>query len=250
MKHVYATVSAIDRYGPWVWITIYETEITHQLAPGRFVMADLDGLPRYPIFPARVTPDTFDVLVQSDHPAACLDEGASLDLIGPMGRGFRYDESDRRWLLIASNRFLSPALGLLQQASDADVSTALLLTAPTATELYPIRWLPPSVEVHVSTFDGSGGFPSSSLDLFRRLVGWADRVFVVTDRHQHISLAQQVTQARIAPSHDFAQALVVPTMICAAGFCQGCAVSVADGVKLACTDGPVFDLLELASIAR
>jgi hypothetical protein len=29
------------------------------------------------------------------------------------------------------------------------------------------------------------------------------------------------------------------------GACQGCAVQTAHGTRLACSDGPVFDLLEL-----
>jgi dihydroorotate dehydrogenase electron transfer subunit len=41
------------------------------------------------------------------------------------------------------------------------------------------------------------------------------------------------------------EALVVPPMPCGVGACQGCAVSTHRAPKLACTDGPVFDLLRL-----
>jgi len=50
---------------------------------------------------------------------------------------------------------------------------------------------------------------------------------------------------RVGPGTRFAQALVVPPMACGVGACQGCGVEVTRGTKLACTDGPVFDLLEL-----
>lgn len=248
MKHATATVSAVDRQNPWTWITIEEAEVTRQLSPGQFVMADLqDGL-RHPLFPARVTPEGFDLLVPSDHPAACLQEGASLDLMGPLGRGFRYDKTARRWLLVASSNLLPMALTLVQDATEAQLSMAILLMAPTVASLYPIRWLPPSIEVHISTADGSAGSSRSHLEVFRDLVGWADRVFVVTERGLHSALAREIEQSRMAPTRDFAQALVVPTMVCGAGVCQSCAVAVLDGIKLACTDGPVFDLLELRTL--
>ena len=49
----------------------------------------------------------------------------------------------------------------------------------------------------------------------------------------------------MAPADRFAQALVAPPMACGVGACQGCGVDTAHGMKLACADGPVFDLLEL-----
>jgi NAD(P)H-flavin reductase len=59
------------------------------------------------------------------------------------------------------------------------------------------------------------------------------------------ALAEVVREVRIRSVKRFAQALIVPPIVCGVGACQGCAVTVAGGFKLACTDGPVFDLLEL-----
>ena len=59
------------------------------------------------------------------------------------------------------------------------------------------------------------------------------------------AMAETVREIRVGPVRGFAQALVVHPMACGVGACQGCAVPVARGTKLACTDGPVFDLLEL-----
>ena len=53
-----------------------------------------------------------------------------------------------------------------------------------------------------------------------------------------------VRQVRVMPGRRFAQALVTPPMACGVGACQGCAVEMRRGIRLACTDGPVFDLLE------
>jgi NAD(P)H-flavin reductase len=42
-----------------------------------------------------------------------------------------------------------------------------------------------------------------------------------------------------------AQVIVAPPMACGFGACMGCAVETARGIRLACVDGPVFDLAEL-----
>jgi dihydroorotate dehydrogenase electron transfer subunit len=130
-------------------------------------------------------------------------------------------------------------------SSDSGPSLALLFSAPTAAELYPIRLLPPALELHVVTADGSAGHRGSALDLFPSLVHWADCVCIADDPAIYPALADIVRETRVGPGRRFAQALVAPPMACGVGACQGCAVPVARGTKLACTDGPVFDLLEL-----
>ena len=98
---------------------------------------------------------------------------------------------------------------------------------------------------------GSTGHEGSALDLFPDLVRWTDCVCAACDPVVYPALAEAVREVRLGPVKGrakdcpFAQALVVPPPGCGVGACQGCAVSMADGFKLACTDGPVFDLLEL-----
>lgn len=87
----------------------------------------------------------------------------------------------------------------------------------------------------------------SALDLFPDLVRWADCVCVACDPATYPALAETTRQVRMGPGRRFAQALVAPPMACGVGACQGCAVPVERGIKLACTDGPVFDLRELRS---
>jgi dihydroorotate dehydrogenase electron transfer subunit len=101
------------------------------------------------------------------------------------------------------------------------------------------------LEVHVVTADGSAGHPGSALDLFPDLARWADCICIADDPATYLALADVVRDVRIGPPPRLAQALVVPPMACGVGACQGCAVQVSGGTKLACTDGPVFDLLEL-----
>jgi dihydroorotate dehydrogenase electron transfer subunit len=242
MLQTNALVTDVEQGAPFVRVSYSAPEIVGGLSPGRFVLADLGGYLRTPLFPALLDDETFSVLVSPDHPAATLRPGASTSLIGPLGQGFEVDEAARRLLLVADTDCLPVLLPLATQTL---VSTALVLSAPAAAELYPVHLLPASLEVYIVTADGAAGRKGSALDLFPDLVRWADCVCIACDPAIYPALAEVVREVRIRPAKRFAQALIVPPMPCGVGACQGCAVPVAGGFKLACTDGPVFDLLEL-----
>jgi len=253
MPQINALVTDVEQHPPFVRVIFSAPEIADGLSPGRFMLADLGDYLRTPLFPAFLADEVFWVLVPPDHPAAALQHGTSVNLIGPLGRGFEVGEFVRRLLLVADTAHLPVLLPLQpREVSDepqvrtaSQVSGALLLSAPTAAQLYPVHLLPASLEVHVVTADGSAGRSGSTLDLFPDLVRWADCVCIACDPTTYPALAEVVREVRIRPAKRFAQALVVPSMTCGVGACQGCAVTVVDGFKLACVDGPVFDLLEL-----
>ncbi len=254
MAQTDALVTEVEESGPFARVTFATPVFRSGLAPGRFVLADLGGYLRTPLFPASLdTPGLeaggFAVLVPPTHPAAVLRPGARVGLIGPCGQGFDVPTATRRLLLVASTAHLPVLLPLAGQKPDSlerpGVSVALLLSASTTAELYPIQLLPPALEVHAVTIDGSAGHRGSVLDLFPDLVRWADCVCIADDPALYPALAEIVRDTRIGLGHRFAQALVAPPMACGVGACQGCAVPVARGTRLACTDGPVFDLLDL-----
>lgn len=253
-----ALVTDVEMGDPFVRVALSVPEVARGLSPGRFVLADLGGYLRTPLFPASVDAPWleaggFEVLVPPDHPAAALQAGVRVELIGPLGRGFEVNAEARRLLLVADTAHLPVPLPLsFQRLEEGRVPSAspgrgvaLLLSAPTAAELYPVRLLPPALEVHIVTADGSAGHRGSALDIFPDLVRWADCVCIASDPATYPALAEIVREVRVGPGHRFAQALVTPPMACGVGACQGCAVPAARGPRLACADGPVFDLLEL-----
>ena len=251
-----ALVTAVKQNGPFTKIVFAAPTIAAGLASGRFVLADIDGYLRTRLFPARIDTKSFEILVPPDHPASALWPESNINLIGPLGRGFEVPATASRLLLVADTAHL-PILMPLTQARkqtsslqlrdkpDLSPNTALLLSAPTAAELYPIRLLPPALEVHLATADGSAGHHGSALDLFPDLVRWADCVCIAGDPASFSALAKIVRTVRIRPDRHFVQALVAPPMVCGVGSCGCCGVQVARSTKLACTEGPVFDLLEL-----
>jgi hypothetical protein len=71
-------------------------------------------------------------------------------------------------------------------------------------------------------------------------------LLAATDPALYPGLAEALRTVRLKPRPDLAQALLLPTVVCGVGACQGCAVSTQRGYRRACIDGPAFDLLELA----
>jgi len=201
-----ALITDVEQGGPFTRVTLSVPDIAGRLAPGRFVLADLGGYLRTPLFPARIEAKGFDVLVPPGHPAAALQPGARVDLIGPLGHGFEVPTEIRRLLLVADTAYLPVLLPLTRPRNQVfrkkpgfSSSIALLLSAPTAAELYPIRHLPPALEVHVVTADGSAGHQGSPLDLFPDLVRWADCVCIASDPTTYPALAETVREVRMLP---------------------------------------------------
>jgi dihydroorotate dehydrogenase electron transfer subunit len=252
MRQTDALITGLDINGPFARVTLAAPDVASGLAAGRFVLADLGDTLRSPLFPAHLGAEVFDILVPPDHPAARLQPRATVNILGPLGQGFEVQASVRHLLLVADTTHLPTLLSLAQpkdqvSSREPGLSVALLLSGSTAAELYPVRLLPPALEVHIVTADGSAGQESSPLDLFADLARWADCVCIAGKPDTYTALAHIVREVRLGPGPGFAQALVVPPLVCGVGACQGCAVETAHSTKLACTDGPVFDLLALGA---
>ena len=249
-----ATVTEADRTGPYRRVRLVAPRVAAGLSAGRFALAELGDYLRSPLFPAHLGATGFDILVAPAHPAATLLPGTRVNLIGPLGCGYELPQEAGHLLLVADAPHLPTLLPLtslgLSSGNSRQISVALLLSATSARDLYPVRLLPPSLEVRITTGDGSVGHAGSLLDVLPDMVGWADAICIATDPEVYPSLADVIRASRHLPSQlrgrrRFAQALVVPRIPCGVGACQACAVATRHGPRLACTDGPVFDLLEL-----
>lgn len=145
--------------------------------------------------------------------------GDGLDLLGPVGRGFRPPPNARRWALGGIGRRLDRLLPLLQRGIEAGAGVAVWPPLP------PER-LPVQVEIVRDQADA---------------LEWADYIAldVLPDALDEIDtrLRRQLdTLARTA-----IQVLIAPAMPCGLGLCQACAIDARRGRQLACLDGPVFD---------
>lgn len=265
MAQIDVLVSWTEPIGPFVRVVFRGQDSADarfsgiaRTSPGQFVLALLDRYLRTPLFPtvpaaaraaadagANDTPEEVEVLVPRDHPAAQFASGTTVNLLGPLGHGYAVGPHTRRLLLVAQVRRLPVLLPLALQALAQEQSVALLVESPSVSNMLPIRLLPPALEVRLVTQDGSAGQQGTAVDLFPDLARWADCICLADDPQRYPRYADLVHQVRVGPARGLAQALVLPPLACGVGACQGCAVATKRGMRLACSDGPVFDLMEL-----
>jgi dihydroorotate dehydrogenase electron transfer subunit len=240
------------RPDPPLWRVRFDLE--HPPSAGGFVLVDLEPPLRTPLFPSAVDPSGFVTHLEPGHPATQLLPGAAVDVLGPLGNGFRVNERARRVLLAAEVRYLPILMPLFAVAP----SVVLVVEAKSRGFLPKLSRFPPSLELVLLTHDGSTGYAgmfgvtdgtsdvsSPGASKFRELIRWADTICVAFDRSRYAPMSRLIRDFRLQPRTGFAQAWVKVPMPCGVGACEVCRVRTRRGEKRACTDGPVFDLLEL-----
>ena len=243
-----ATVTAAERKGPFRKTVLDAPPIAGNLKPGQFVTLDLGTPLRQSLLPSAIRPEEIEALVPPDHPVAALQPGSRIGAMGPIGKPFHLPEPPGRLLLLADVTHLPILIPAANKALADGCSTALLLSAKTVSHLYPLELLPPALEVHLVTADGSAGHSGSFLEMLPDLLLWCDQLLVALEPAQYPLIAESVRTTRLRPDPAFAQAVLQPLTICGVGACQGCAVSTRDGIRLACTDGPAYDLLRMEDV--
>jgi dihydroorotate dehydrogenase electron transfer subunit len=256
MKQVHATVVERRTLCPAVWqIRVTTPALTKTGRPGQFYLVAGPGYLRHPLFPACLTAGELAFLVKADpDPSvawlAARAPGDELDLIGPFGRGFGAPASGQHLLLVAETTLdVGPLLPLMASAVADGASAITLLTAATrAAGVFPPRELPPAVELRVATADGSLGQRGDVTTLLPDALPWADRVCAAGSRGLYRSLQTAVAGLRPGlPTAGFVQVLLADVpLVCGVGACLACAVQGGRGPRLACVEGPVFDLSDLA----
>ncbi|MGE5175838.1 MAG: dihydroorotate dehydrogenase electron transfer subunit [Hyphomicrobiales bacterium] len=172
-------------------------------------------------------------------------KGKVLDLIGPLGVGFK--PTPRRLpILVAGGRGVAPLLFLSRALRDRKRPYVFLFGARSKNELYGVREIKGG-RVHLATDDGSVGYHGSVLDLLAR--EWAEEGHTPA-RAEIFTCGPHGLLHGIA---DFArergircEASLEGPMACAVGACRGCPVPLRDGTPASrypamCVEGPVMD---------
>jgi NAD(P)H-flavin reductase len=195
--------------------------------PGQYLQAidprETDAALPWAVFPSEIVPGSF--VAAAPFPTRWT-PGTELNLRGPLGHGFRLPQGARRIALAALGESVARLLPLAAAALSVDASTAIFTNAPlpyvsSALEIYPLAALPEALS-------------------------WADYLALDIPLQKlsglRLCLGLGRDQAVTCP----AQALILTPMPCAtAAECGVCAVPTRGSRKLACQDGPVFNLIEI-----
>lgn len=195
-------------------------------APGQYLLAHADGsdapLPAS-VFAADSRLDAF--LAAPPLPAGWI-PGTRLRLRGPLGRGFSIPAKARRVALASWTQNGARLLPLIRTALKQEAAITLLSDNP-ADEL------PLQIEIQ----------PLSALADITR---WADYLAMEVERENLPELKEKLGMLDQARVQFEAQVLVSTPVACGgAAECGVCALQVNHGWRLACREGPVFDLRDL-----
>ena len=185
----------------------------------------------------------FDVAGRGTDWLARRGPGDPVRVVGPLGRGFEPRARVDHMLLVGGGIGCAPLVWLADELAAQGRSVTLVLGAASESSVFPPRLLPATVEVVVATEDGSLGERGLVTAPFERLLPWADQAFACGPPPMFEALHGTLVRSGLRKP---VQALVEERMACGMGICYGCAIFPRrGGVRLVCTDGPMFDLRDL-----
>ncbi len=234
------------------WLELDAPAIAATAEPGQFVMLGLGlddvaapFLPRPFSVGWRDEAGRIGLLIRQfgpgTHRLASLSPGDEALLLGPLGRGFRW-EQDQPLVCVAGGVGLAPFLFLAPEARRSGSKVSILYGEQTADRVfdpYLIEELT-GVRPDVYTDDGTAGKAGRVVDAVDRTAG--SNLYGCGPTPMLRALERRAREANLP-----LQVSVEEHMGCGIGTCQGCVVRSSSGEWIkSCTDGPVFDREELA----
>jgi dihydroorotate dehydrogenase electron transfer subunit len=183
-----------------------------------------------------------------------LKPGDELEVLGPLGRGFKIDERNSRIILVAGGIGVAPlsflASYVRREVAGRSLKIACYVGARSLSDLVGIDRLEAMCsEIFVSTDDGSRGYRGQVTGLFEiHLNARHGDIPAIYTCGPYLMIRQLAHM--LEGTSAFCQASMEERMACGIGACLGCAIPVksqnnGDLYKRICKDGPVFDICDL-----
>ncbi len=229
-------------------LELHAPNLAQTVQPGQFCMVRCcaanasDPLLRRPFYVHSINRSrgtcTFYVHVQGRGTAwlAAQQEGAILDILGPLGHGWTLRPTTRNALLIGEERSISSLTLLAQIALEQDIAVTLI--NQTLEESYPPALLSPEVEYHIVTEQQD----KNLIETLTPILPWADASFSSVSHETSLALYTHFERLR---GKGFAQGTNPRPLVCGTGVCFACSVETRTGQRLVCRDGPVFDMRDI-----
>jgi dihydroorotate dehydrogenase electron transfer subunit len=199
-------------------------------------------------YPDRVQVDVTSSPHTQDDPGfewlTMREAGERVNLIGPLGNGFRLPTHSRSLLLVADLARMALLLPLVDEMLDRGGKVVLLVQMQSggdADQIKPlIDRLPLAAEVQRAA---PGAEWQAAL---AQLIPWADHVCIALPQTETTALVAQMRRLRFRLNEGFGQLLVETDLACGWGSCLACIVPLGNGSHTrACVHGPVMDAIVL-----
>lgn len=241
--------------GPYYKLKLYSPYIYKNAKPGQFAMFRVgetsDPLLRRPFSIHKKNPDkTIEILYKivgkGTRFLSTLVKGCEIDVIGPLGNGFKIDKRIKSHILVAGGIGIAPLLFLAHElARDKNNMMLLFIGARNKEDILCIQdFKKLNAKINISTEDGSLGKQGLISILFE--------LFLADLNGQKIAVYSCGPNNMLREIHRLAAAKGLPCQVslearmgCGIGACLGCAVEGKEGYEKVCIDGPVFDAGEI-----
>jgi dihydroorotate dehydrogenase electron transfer subunit len=186
--------------------------------------------------------------------------GESLNIIGPLGKGFDYEAQNKQGkinIIIAGGMGIAP-LNFLAEKLNKSKNIVLIGSATASKILCEEELKKLGCEVKIATEDGSRGFRGKVTDLFQKIlssdfclpakalvaghlparqsISGGSSVLYACGPKAMLTMLAKICLIRKIPL----QVSLEEFMGCGIGACLGCTIQTKYGFKRVCSDGPVF----------
>ncbi len=235
-------------------LTLECADLARALEPGQFVNVAVGGEPRQlariPLsFVATQAQEglvhiVYALLGPGTRRLARILEGEELDVLGPLGHGWRLDEGAARVLLVSGGTGTVPVYAAAVWCHRHGIAFDAVVGARHRELHWAVDRLRErtSGDVVVTTDDGSLGERGFATGPALRLMGERAYDLVLACGPEPL---MQTVSARATELGIPCQVSMERTMACGFGACSTCAVKTTGGMKGACKAGPVFDAREV-----
>lgn len=253
-----------DQVASDIWRMVCRTSVARTIAPGQFVNIQVPGdgshILRIPLSFAYADAQNetlelvYAVVGEGTRRLAHMRPHESSTLVGPCGHGWTLPRVQGRALLVAGGVGLPPVVACARMLAEQGVGFDAIVGAQTATKhvedlLDTLRTIPKAEgcdcarHVLVTTDDGTLGIRGFTTSAMENILAENTYSCVYTCG-PNIMMAGV---ARLAQLRNIdCQVSMERMMGCGFGACSCCNVKLArGGYALCCTDGPVFDALEV-----
>jgi len=252
MKRFKAKVDSLQRIKKDVFLLRFSSKyLATNTLPGQFIHLKIEAkslLLRRPFSIHKIEKDTITILFRvRGKGTKILSEkrkGDSLDIVGPLGKGFDYADlasKKKEIFLVAGGMGVAPLVFLAQRLK---VTGTVLVGAATKKEIIGKQEFEKlGCKVMLATEDGSSGFKGTVIDLLKKTLSKtkAAQVYACGPHEMLAGLAKVIRgRRRVTAQVSFEQ-----FMGCGIGVCRACVIKTHKGYRRICKEGPVFHAMEV-----
>jgi len=247
-----ATVDSVTQIGTNVFlIKLISEKIAQHAKPGQFVnikVSDSDfPLLRRPFSICEVEEDSFSIMFVAIGGGTLMlqnkKKGETLDVMGPLGNGFKFDGEFDKALIVAGGIGAAPFPFLIKEL--AKIGKDVLCFSGGRTEADCITY--EMQNAAIATDDGSLGFKGNVVQLLESKIEEIKNDKIKIFACGPNAMLKTLQMVCVKNNID-AEISTESSMACGFGICQGCPVqSATDENKflLICKDGPVFNVKDV-----